>query len=74
MIADNLSTNVWRGHQRAASVIDLTDPPYDDAYWLCAPPEERWEALELMRWMKYGQVACTGRVQRVIQVVPLCSK
>ena len=30
----------------AVSVVKLTDPSDDLAYWLSRPPEERWEAID----------------------------
>src|SRR4051812_2581142 len=57
---DTATVNIWCEYQRAATSIIFADSPYDDAYWWSVSPEERWEAMEQMRWMKYGQAACTG--------------
>jgi hypothetical protein len=48
---------------------------YDDReeveYWRAKSPEERMEALELMRQMIYGYDPATTRLQRVFEVVEL---
>ena len=35
-------------------------------YWHSRTPEERFEALELLRRIVYGEDAATGRLQRVL--------
>ncbi|MBF0545896.1 MAG: hypothetical protein HQM08_15745 [Candidatus Riflebacteria bacterium] len=46
------------------SVVNLHDQPDETAYWLTKTPEERFEALEYLRRMNYGDAACEG-FQRV---------
>jgi len=46
---DDPVLSACRVDRTAVSVAKLTDPPDDLAYWLSRPPEERWEAIELMR-------------------------
>ena len=41
------------------------------AYWLSKTPEERVEAVELLRRQKHGS---TARLQRTVRVIPLSSK
>ena len=41
----------------------------DKAYWHSKTPQERLEALELMRQINYGYNPATVRLQRVLEVV-----
>lgn len=36
--------------------------------WMTRSPEERLAAVELLRRINYGDDACTGRLQRVLEV------
>ncbi len=49
--------------------------PLDDrdeiTYWHSRTPEERLEAVELLRQINYGEAALTGRVQRVLEIAEL---
>ncbi len=47
----------------------LFDKPDDVSYWLTKTPEERWQAIELLRQTLYGYDESTGRLQRVLEVV-----
>ena len=38
-------------------------------YWHSRTPEERLEAVELMRRINYGDEATRGRLQRVLEIV-----
>ena len=38
-------------------------------YWHSRTPAERWAAMEHMRRINYGEVAATGRLQRLFEVV-----
>ncbi len=40
----------------------------DKAYWHSKTPQERMEALELMRQINYGYDPTTERLQRVLEV------
>ncbi|MBA3763232.1 MAG: hypothetical protein H0X04_07800 [Chthoniobacterales bacterium] len=40
-------------------------------YWLSKSPEERWEAIELLRQMMYGYDPARARLQRVLTVAAL---
>jgi hypothetical protein len=68
---DDPVLNTWNDYRTAIANAELTTPPDDEAYWRACTPDERLEALELMRWMTYGQAACTRRMQRVIEVIHL---
>lgn len=41
----------------------------DRAYWRSRTPEERMEALEVMRRIFYGEDRCTGRIERVLETL-----
>ncbi|MYC77401.1 hypothetical protein F4X10_16685 [Candidatus Poribacteria bacterium] len=41
----------------------------DKAYWHSKTPQERLEALELMRQINYGYNPTTERLQRVLEIV-----
>ncbi|MGA2589248.1 MAG: hypothetical protein ABSH32_04985 [Bryobacteraceae bacterium] len=41
------------------------------AYWQSKSPEERMEALELLRQISYGYDPATSRLQRVFEVAEL---
>jgi hypothetical protein len=43
----------------------------DKAYWHSKTPQERLEALELMRQINYGYNPVTDRLQRVLEVAEL---
>jgi hypothetical protein len=47
----------------------MTDRPNDRQYWLSKTPEERFEALELLRQIAYGYDPATARLQRVLEVI-----
>jgi hypothetical protein len=52
-------------------VTELTAKSSDRKYWLSKTPEERFEALELLRQIAYGYDPATARLQRVLEVAPL---
>ncbi len=43
----------------------------ENAYWRSRSPEERLEAVELLRQINYGDDAITGRLQRVFEFAEL---
>lgn len=43
----------------------------DRVYWHSRTPEERLEALELMRQSAYGYDQATARLQRVLEITQL---
>ena len=53
------------------SVGSLFDPSDEKAYWLSKTPEERLEALEIMRQIAYGYDPATERLQRVLEIAQL---
>lgn len=57
--------------RRAVSVCDLADQDNDLEYWLSRTPQERFEAIELMRRVLYGNDPTASTFQRVLEVVDL---
>jgi hypothetical protein len=53
----------------ALSVASLNDPSDEREYWLSKTPEERLQAVELMRQIFYGYDPATTRLQRIFEVV-----
>ena len=49
----------------------LDDDPEEQSYWRTKSPQERMEALELMRQIIYGYDPATTRLQRVLEVAEL---
>ncbi len=62
----------WDNLDRTAfSVVDLADQGNDLEYWLSCTPQERFEAIEFMRKMLYGNGPNAATFQRVLEVVEL---
>jgi hypothetical protein len=49
----------------------LFEPSGDKEYWLSKTPEERLQAVELMRQIIYGYDPSAARLQGVLEVVQL---
>jgi len=56
-----------RVDRTAFTVSSFSDPSDEKAYWLSKTPDERLEAVELMRRIIYGDEAAK-RLQRVFEV------
>ncbi|MGA2738291.1 MAG: hypothetical protein ABSG65_12690 [Bryobacteraceae bacterium] len=52
-------------------VGSLDDEDHDKAYWQTKSPQDRMEALELLRQIIYGYDPATTRLQRVLEVAEL---
>jgi len=50
------------------SVGRLTDASGEREYWLAKSPQERLEAVEVMRQIVYGYDPSTARLQRVLEI------
>ena len=57
----------------ALSVVSLSEESDDKEYWHAKTPQERLEAVELMRQINYGYDPTTLRLQRVLEVAQLTS-
>ena len=57
----------------AFSVTTLFEKSDDKEYWLSKTPQERLEALELMRQINYGYDPTTARLQKVLEIAELKS-
>ena len=55
----------------AFSVGSVFDESDEKAYWLSKTPQERLEAVELMRQIIYGYDPSTIRLQRVFEIAQL---
>jgi hypothetical protein len=53
---------------RTAFVVTSLHESDEKEYWLSKTPEERLQALELMRQIIYGYDPATARLQRVLEV------
>ena len=63
----------FRNHTKmdktAFSVTTLSEKSNDKEYWLSKTPQERLQALEMMRQINYGYDPVTTRLQRVLEIV-----
>jgi hypothetical protein len=57
--------------KRVLTIGSLADEGNDKAFWLSKTPDERMEALELLRQTIYGYDPATARVERVLTIVDL---
>ena len=55
----------------AFDIVALDQEGDDRDYWRAKSPEERMEALELLRQIVYGYDPATDRLQRVFEVAEL---
>jgi hypothetical protein len=53
---------------RTAFVVTSLHESDEKHYWLSKTPEERLQALELMRQIIYGYDSATARLQRVLEI------
>ncbi len=53
---------------RTAFAVTSLDESDEKEYWLSKTPEERLQALELMRQIIYGYDSATARLQRVLEI------
>jgi hypothetical protein len=63
--------DTYRIDRSSVVVKELAEPTNDWLFWQSRPPEERLQALELMRQMNYGVDSTTGRIQRILKVIEL---
>jgi hypothetical protein len=65
------AVDATRLDRSAFQIGSLNDDREELEYWRAKSPEERMEALELMRQIIYGYDPATTRLQRVFEVVEL---
>lgn len=65
------SVSIARLDRSAFEVVSLDDEGDDRNYWRARSPQERMEALELMRQIIYGYDPAPTRLQRFFEVVEL---
>ena len=53
------------------SVTTLSEKSNDKEYWLSKTPQERLQALEMMRQINYGYDPTTARMEKVLEIVQL---
>jgi hypothetical protein len=61
-------SNLLQIDKKSFSVVSLKDESDEKAYWLAKTPQERLEALELMRQIVYNYDPATTRLQRVFTI------
>lgn len=54
--------------KRVFLVASLADESDEKAFWLARSPDERLQALELMRQSIYGYDPATTRLQRILTI------
>ena len=52
-------------------IARLDEPDDAKSYWLSKSPEERLQAMELLRQRVYGYDPTTARLQRVLEITEL---
>jgi len=55
----------------AISIVDLQDSDDEKLYWLSKTPQERMQAIEIMRKILYGEDATSARLQRFLEITEL---
>ncbi len=58
----------------AFQVVRKGAPSDEREYWLKCSPEERLNAVELLRQINYGYDPSTARLQRITSCVRSCAK
>jgi len=61
----------YRLDRGVLETAQLTSRPNDRQYWLSKTPDERFEALEILRQIAYGYDPATERLQRIFEIILL---
>jgi hypothetical protein len=56
-------------NKKTFSIGSLDEEPDERQYWHSRAPQERLNAMEIMRQMNYGYDPVTTRLQRFIEIV-----
>lgn len=65
------SLNHIKMDKTAFSVTTLFEKSNDKEYWLSKTPQERMQALEMMRQINYGYAPAIDRMEKVLEIVQL---
>jgi hypothetical protein len=57
--------------KKAITISSLREESDEVAYWHSKTPQERMEAIEVMRQIIYGYDPASTRLQRVLEIVDL---
>lgn len=57
--------------KKAITISSLREESDEVAYWHSKTPQERMEAIEVMRQIIFGYDPATTRLQRVLEIVDL---
>ena len=60
-----------RMDKTAFSVVSLTEESDEKEYWQSRTPQQRLDAVELLRQLNYGYDPATARLQRVLTIAEL---
>ena len=66
-----MDVNSARLDRSVFEVVSLDEEGDDPNYWRARSPQQRMEALELMRQIIYGYDPATARLQRFFEVAEL---
>ena len=67
------AVDTYKMDKSALSVTPILEESDDKEYWRAKTPQERLEAVELMRQINYDYDPVTTRLQRVLEVTKLTS-
>ena len=65
------AVDTYKMDKSALSVTPILEESDDKEYWRAKTPQERLEAVELMRQINYDYDPVTTRLQRVLEVTKL---
>jgi hypothetical protein len=63
--------NLNKINKNSFSISDLSDNLDEIQYWNSKSPQERFEAIEIMRKILYGEDATSARLQRILEFAEL---
>ncbi len=65
--------DLFRMDKNTLSVTTLFEKSDNKEYWLSKTPQDRLEAVELMRQINYGYNPVNARLQRVLEIAEFTS-
>ena len=60
-----------RINRKVLSIANLKDKPDDVRYWLSRPPWARWQHMEFLRRINYGNAVFEQGLKRVLEIAQL---